>query len=193
MNRILSFLLLALLAAPALAQGGAALWDDGKPEVSIGVYFDLAGTVSVHETVTDTLTAYIILKNNNLRGEGDCIAIEYRLELPDGLILVKDTLPRYSHICLGTLLTGFSQTVEPQAGRTFLLSTLQLLRVGELAADAPIRIIAHPKTEMMQYVSRVGTAADRLKTHRVVGEDAIVNPVVTKAQQSWKPVKSGIK
>ena len=85
MNRILSFLLLALLAAPAFAQGSAALWDDGKPEVSIGVYFDLAGTVSVHETVTDTLTAYIILKNNTLRSEGDCIAVEYRLELPEGL------------------------------------------------------------------------------------------------------------
>ena len=190
MSRILSLLLMTLVAVTALAQGEITYWNDGKPEVSIGIYFDPAGTVTSMKAEQDTLTAYIIMKNNNLRGEGACIAMEYRLELPENLVLTRDELPPYSHICLGTLMDGFSQTIEASEKSTILLNTLHLLRTGELGDDATLSIVEHPKTGKMQYVSRVNPNAQSVGQHMVVGGEAVLNPRLANALEGLRPVRS---
>ena len=138
--------LLALLAAPAFADDPPTVfWNDGEPEVSLGVYFDAAGRDSVWEgEVPDTLTVYLMMWNGSRRNEGGIRALEYMVELPSGLMLIHDALPDYSNLAMGRVLTGFTQAVQDKIGDGLLINTLTLLRTSDIAYDARIRILPHP-------------------------------------------------
>jgi len=59
-----------------------------------------------------------------------------------------------------------------------------------LGDDAVLRIVEHPKTGKMQYVSRVTPNAQSIGQHLVVGGEAVLNPKLSKALEGFKPVKS---
>jgi hypothetical protein len=179
-----------LLATVALAQTSDGAWfGDGEPEVILGAYFDIAGTDTLMTLSADTLSVYLVMWNAGQRNEGDVVALEYMIQLPEGLRLIKDELPLYSHLCLGTVETGFSQTLEKRYGDGLLLNTLRLYRDGEVADDARIRVLPHPDTEKLQWVAMPG-GPKSVRIYLMGGQDAILNPNLTTALESWKPVKS---
>jgi len=190
MKMKLTMLGLLLFAASAFGQHADAVWfDDGDPEVLLGAYFNPEGTDTVMEIEADTFLVYLVMWNAGLRDEGEVAALEYMVGVPEGLKLVKDVLPEYSHLCLGTVETGFSQTLEKKPGDGLLLNTLHFRRTGEVADDARIQILPHPETELLQWVAMPG-GPNTVRKFMMKGQDAVVNPRLTKAIESWKPVKS---
>lgn len=190
MKTMLTILSLLTVAASAPAQhADAFFFEDGEPEVVLGAYFNRAGTDTVMTLEADTLSVYLVMWNAGLRGEGDVAALEYRIQLPPGLKLIKDDLPDYSHLCLGTVEKGFSQTLERRPGHGLLINTLRLYRTGQVPKDARIEVLPHPDTELMQWVAMPG-GPKSVRKYLMLGQDAILNPELTTAIESWKPVKS---
>jgi len=167
----------------------STFWEDGDPEVILGVYFDEAGTDSVLEgEVPDTLTAHLMMWNGGNRGEGPIKALEYLIELPEGLTLLGDELPEYSNLAMGTLLEGFVQAILEQPGDGLLINTMTLVRSGELPFDARIRVLPHPDSGYLRYVHRWGPRPVDVGTHLLQPQDGILNPKVREA--GWKPIRS---
>jgi len=190
MRTILATLVLAVaLGAAAVDHPEAPFFNDGRPEVVLGAYFNEAGTDSLMEFEGDSLLVYLVMWNAGLRGEGDVAALEYKIELPDGIHLAKDTLPEYSHLCIGTVLKGFSQTLEKRPGHGLLVETLHLVRIGPVAKDARIRVLPHPETQLLQWVAMPG-GPGTVRKYQMLGRDAILNPELTTALESWKPLRS---
>jgi hypothetical protein len=138
---------------------------------------------------SDTLSVYLVMWNGGLREEGDAAALEYMIEIPEGLRLIKDELPPYSHLCIGTVDKGFSQTLEKRPADGLLVNTLRFWRDGEVADDARIRVVPHPDTELLQWVAMPGGPQSVVK-YMMSGQDAILNPKLTSAIEGWKPVRS---
>ncbi len=190
MKTTVTIFALLLLATAALSQtSDGAFFNDGEPEVILGAYFDIAGTDTLMTLKADTLSVYLVMWNASLRDEGEVVALEYQIQIPDGLRLVKDELPLYSHLCLGTVEAGFSQTLEKRHGDGLLVNTLRLYRDGDVADDARIRVLPHPDTEKLQWVAMPG-GPKSVTIYLMHGQDAIVNPKLTTALEGWKPVKS---
>ncbi len=186
--------LLALLvfggAASADNKHLDAIWfDDGLPEVVLGAYFNIEGTDTVMTLEADTLSVYLIMWNGGLREEGDAAALEYMIEIPEGLRLIKDELPPYSHLCIGTVEKGFSQTLEKHPADGLLVNTLRFWRDGEVGNDARIRVVPHPDTDLLQWVAMPGGPQTVVK-YMMSGQDAILNPKLTSAIEGWKPIRS---
>jgi len=192
MKTTFSMLALLMVATAATAQPNTdATWfADGKPEVVLGAYFDAAGSDTILTLQADTLSVYLVMWNGGLRGEGDVAALEYKIELPEGLRLIKDELPDYSHLCLGTVEKGFSQTLDKRPGDGLLVETLRIYRDGPVANDARIRVLPNPETHMLQWVA-MPKGPKSVQKYLMRGQDAILNPKLTKVIKSWKPVKSG--
>ncbi|MDP6418003.1 MAG: hypothetical protein QF492_01495 [Candidatus Krumholzibacteria bacterium] len=185
--------LILFLPLLALANPAVTLWEDGEAEVVLGAYFDEGGTDStLSELKSDTLTVYLVMWNGSLRGEGPINALEYRVELPEGLLLLKDELPEYSKIAIGDALDGMAQTIVPaRKGDGLLINTLHLRRTAELPGDAIIRIVAPELPALLQYVSlRVPENFRSVEKHRMLGGSAVINPLLSKAEETWKPVRS---
>ncbi len=183
-------LLVFVAAASADNKHLDAIWfDDGLPEVVLGAYFNIEGTDTVMTLEADTLSVYLVMWNGGLREEGDAAALEYMIEIPDGLRLIKDELPPYSHLCIGTVDKGFSQTLEKRPADGLLVNTLRFWRDGEVADDARIRVVPHPDTELLQWVAMPGGPQTVVK-YMMSGQDAILNPKLTSAIEGWKPVRS---
>jgi len=176
MKAILTTLALLLAGSAAAIQAGdAVFFKDGKPEVVLGAYFNLAGTDTVMSLEADTLSVYLVMWNAGLRGEGEVAALEYRVELPEGLKLIKDELPDYSHLCIGTVEKGFSQTMDKQPGDGLLVNTLRLYRTGTVSKDARVRILPHPETDLLQWVAMPG-GPESVRKYMMLGRDAILKP-----------------
>ncbi len=187
MKYALTALILLALALPASAEE-TPFWNDGNPEVILGAYFDEAGTDSIFEgEISDSLTVYLVMWNGGTRNEGGIRALEYRVELPDGLMLMRDDLPDYSNLAMGTLQDGFTQAVKDKYGDGLLINTLTLFKVGEIPFDARIRIRAHPVSGFLRYVHGKG-APDNVDVHMLQAQDGILNPKLTR--QGFKPVRS---
>lgn len=183
-------LLVFVGAASAANKHLDAIWfDDGLPEVVLGAYFNIEGTDTVMTLESDTLSVYLVMWNGGLREEGDAAALEYMIEIPEGLRLIKDELPPYSHLCIGTVDKGFSQTLEKRPADGLLVNTLRFWRDGEVADDARIRVVPHPDTELLQWVAMPGGPQSVVK-YMMSGQDAILNPKLTSAIEGWKPVRS---
>ncbi len=192
MKITIAMLALIALATTAFADNKHldAIWfDDGLPEVVLGAYFNIEGTDTVMTLEADTLSVYLIMWNGGLREEGDVAALEYMIEIPEGLKLMKDELPRYSHLCIGTVEKGFSQTMEKRPGDGLLVNTLRFYRSGEVADDARIRVLPHPDSQLLQWVAMPGGPQSVVK-YMMSGQDAILNPKLTSAIESWKPIRS---
>jgi hypothetical protein len=102
MKRLLLALLLLAVASAAPADDESSFWNDGKAEVVLGAYFDAAGTDTIFEgQPPDTLTVYLMMWNGSRRNEGLIRALEYLVELPPGLTLLRDELPDYSNLAMG--------------------------------------------------------------------------------------------
>lgn len=188
----IALLTLLAFAAAAFADNKHldAIWfDDGLPEVLLGAYFNIEGTDTVMTLEADTLSVYLVMWNGGLREEGDAAALEYMIEIPEGLRLIKDELPPYSHLCIGTVDKGFSQTLEKRPADGLLVNTLRFWRDGEVADDARIRVVPHPDTELLQWVAMPGGPQSVVK-YMMSGQDAILNPKLTSAIEGWKPVRS---
>ncbi|MBN2170807.1 MAG: hypothetical protein JW819_05770 [Candidatus Krumholzibacteriota bacterium] len=193
-RRLITALLLAILAAPAAVNARAdetRLWEDGKPEVILGVYFDEAGLDTLLEgEPPDTLTVYLVMWNAGTRYEGNVMALEYRVDLPEGLSLIgKSEVPEYTNLAMGSVSEGFTQAILDKPGDGLLVNTLHLAVMGPVAYDARIRVMPHPGTGLMRYVHRTG-GPQKVGMHLMLGQDAIVNPKVTEAEQDWKPIRS---
>ena len=187
MKHALTALILLGLALPASADE-TPFWNDGNPEVILGAFFDAAGTDSIFEgEITDSLTVYLMMWNGSTRNEGGIRALEYRVELPDGLMLMRDDLPDYSNLAMGTLEGGFAQAVTDKHGDGLLINTLTLFKVGEIPYDARIRILPHPASGFLRYVHGKG-APDNVELHMLEARDGILNPKLTR--QGFKPVRS---
>jgi hypothetical protein len=188
MKRLLAAVLLISLALPALADDESSFWNDGQPEVVLGAYFDPAGTDTLFEgQPPDTLIVYLTMWNGSRRNEGLIRALEYLVELPPGLALLRDELPDYSNLAMGKVNTGFTQAIRDQIGDGLLINTLTLLRTEELAPDARIRILPHPDSGFLRYVHGTGSPRN-VAVHLLVPQDAVINPKL--AVQELKPVRS---
>jgi hypothetical protein len=184
----ISLLLLAIALPAAADDPPTVFWNDGQPEVSLGAYFNPEGTDSVLEgEVPDTLTVYLMMWNGSRRNEGGIRALEYRVELPPGLTLLHDTLPDYSNLAMGKVLTGFTQAVKDKIGDGLLINTLTLLRTDEVPYDARIRILPHPDSGFLRYVCGKGSPRN-VEMHLLAAQDGILNPKV--AATSFKPIRS---
>jgi hypothetical protein len=178
---------LATLTSVAGANKARTLWNDGEPEVTLGIYFDEAGTDSILSgEVPDTLIAYVVMTNGSIRDEGSVWAVEYMVEIPDGLILLSEELPEYSNMAMGTALGGITEAVREKSGNGLLLNKLILLKRNEVPFDSRIKVVPHPVTKNLLYV--YGTGTKDIHEGLMVGQDGIVNPKVSEA--SWKPVHS---
>jgi len=190
-RRLLTALLLAIVAVLPARAGETLLWEDGKPEVVLGAYFDEAGLDTLLEgEPPDTLTVYLVMWNAGTRYEGNVMALEYRIDLPEGVSLVgQSEVPEYTNLAMGSVLEGFTQAILDKPGDGLLVNTLHLAVTGPVAYDARIRVMSHPGTGLLRYVHRTG-GEQIVGMHLMVGRDAILNPKVTEAEQSWKPVRS---
>ena len=189
--RTLIGLCLLLMATTAVAEEDASqsdYWNDGKPEVLLGAFFDEAGLDSILEgEVPDTLVVRLMIWNGGIRGEGYVRALEYSIELPDGLELLRDNLPEYSNMALGKIATGMSQVVHDQDGDGLLINTLTLIRTGDLAYDARIRVKENPESGYLRYVYGMGSPRN-VAMRKMWGQDGILNPRVSGLD--WKPLRS---
>jgi len=185
----LSLLLLLLLVSSASAEEKKSeFWNDGQPEVTLGVYFDAAGTDSILEgVVPDTLVVYLMMWNGSRRNEGGIRALEYRLELPEGLTVLHDDLPAYSNLAMGKVQTGFTQAVQDKIGDGLLINTLTLLRTAAVPFDARIRIRPHPDSGYLRYVHGKGSPRN-VDMHLLMPHDALLNPKLQ--GQNFKPIRS---
>ncbi len=192
LKRTLCTLLATCLLAGGLSLTAIAqetfLWEDGEPEVSLGVYFDAAGTDTLLEgQVPDSLTAYVMIWNGGARNEGGMRAIEYRVELPDGLKLIRDVVPDYSNLSMGTVTEGFTQAITNMPGDGLLVDTLYLVKTGEVPYDAEFRVLANPASGNLRYVHQTGSGVSDVQMHLMVPQNATINPKL--ATQSWEPVR----
>lgn len=189
MKRTLALALLLLAAAlPAGADEASTFWNDGKPEVILGAYFDAAGTDTIFEgEPADTLKVYLMMWHGSRRNEGGIRALEYRVELPVGLTLIHDELPDYSNLAMGKVLTGFTQAVRDKIGDGLLINTLTLLRTDPIPPDARIRILPHPDSGFLRYVHGQGSPRN-VDVHLLVAQDGVINPKL--ATQPLKPIRS---
>lgn len=188
MKRSLALLLILAFAPPALADDESSFWNDGQAEVILGAYFDPAGTDTIFEgEPPDTLTVYLMMWNGSRRNEGGIRALEYLVELPPGLSLIRDELPDHSNLAMGKVLTGFTQAVRDKIGDGLLINTLTLLCTEALAPDARIRILPHPDSGFLRYVHGTGSPRN-VAVHLLVPQDAVINPKL--AVQELKPIRS---
>jgi len=186
---------LILLAAGLLLSTEAAaeeqsnsLWNDGEPEVILGAFFDEAGSDTVIEgQIPDTLTVLLIMQNGGSRDEGPVLGIEYSIELPAGLSLVREELPAHTNMAMGTVLEGLTQAIREQPGNGLIVNTLTLAHSGPVPYDARIRVLPHPVSHGLRYVHRWGKTIADVDTHSMLGQDAILNPKLTGA--AFQPVK----
>lgn len=188
MKQLLTLFALIALAAPGRAEEPTRFWNDGKPEVVLGAYFDEAGRDTLFEgEIPDSVTVYIMMWNGSRRGEGGIRALEYRLEIPEGFLIMSDELPEHSKLAMGTVQDGFTQAVTDQPGDGLLINTIKLYKVGEVPFDARLRILPHPVSGYLRYVHGSGSP-ENVDLHLLRAQDAIFNPRVT--QQGFKPVRS---
>jgi hypothetical protein len=186
---LLSTCLLALGLAGIAGAQETLFWDDGEPEVVLGVYFDKAGTDTLLEgEVPDSLVAYVIMWNGGLRDEGVIRALEYRIDIPDGLVLVRDVIPDYSTLSMGTVTAGFTQAISGMPGDGLLMDTLYLARIGEIAFDAEFRVLPNPASGYLRYVHQVGSGVSSVAMRLMQPQDAIINPKLS--TKKWEPVRA---
>ncbi len=102
-------------------------------------------------------------------------------------MLMKDELPEYSNLAMGTVTGGFAQAVANEYGDGLLINKLTLYKVSEVPFDARIRVLPHPMSGFMQYGSGKG-GPDNIEMHRLLPADAILNPKLTR--KGFKPVRS---
>ncbi len=185
---LIASLILLSFVLPAAAGEDTRWWNDGEPEVILGAYFDAAGADTLFEgEIPDTVTVYLMLWNGSLRNEGGIRALEYRVELPEGLMLMRDDLPEHSHLAMGTVLGGFTQAIMDRPGNGLLINTLVLYRVGKVPYDARIRILPHPASGYLRYVHGNGSP-ENVDLHLLQAQDAVLNPKLS--QRGFRPVRS---
>jgi hypothetical protein len=183
-------LLAVLFAGAEAGKETNDLWHDGEPEVILGAYFNESGTDTIwEEAVPDTIEVWIMMWNGGLRDEGPVIALEYLVDLPEGLILLREELPDYSNMAMGTADAGIAEAIREKHGDGLLVNKLYLAKTGDLAYDSRIRILAHPDSGFLRYVHRWGKGVSDIDVHHLVPQDAILNPKLSGTE--FKPVKSG--
>jgi hypothetical protein len=188
MKHTLFALILIAMALPAFAADSPEFWNDGDPEVVLGAYFDATGRDSVFEgEIGDTLSVYLMMWNGSLRNEGGIRVLEYSIDIPDCFMLMKDELPKHSHLAMGTVTGGFAQAITDEHGDGLLINTLKLYKVSEVPFDSRIRVLPHPVSGFMQYGAGKGSP-ENIEMHRLQPADAILNPKLVR--QGFKPVRS---
>jgi hypothetical protein len=122
---------------------------------TMGVYFTYAGNQMHYNPMPfETFNGYLYAQNTGCYLN----AAEYMLVLPPGVVLMGWTLPAGS-LELGGPLTGHSVAYWPPMdgwSSSNLLNTFTFLAInscpptGGTLIDAPIRIVAHPETGLIQ-------------------------------------------
>jgi hypothetical protein len=108
-------------------------------EVSFGVFFDEEGTKRTLELKRNQkeFNAYIIL---NFPTDIEIAAVEWRLELPEGVTVINDKYIMERNIAMGHMDHGLSERFPCISGPSLVLHTLTLHTEGELE-NAEIAIL----------------------------------------------------
>ena len=118
-----------------------------EEEVSIGIFFDAEGTKRSITLGKDEkeFTAYIIIK---LPEYLEINAIEFQLELPEGVVITNDKYLAERTIVMGHFDDGISEAFPCATGPQIVLHELTLLAESDLA-DAVISIVKHRKSQQV--------------------------------------------
>ncbi len=156
----------------------------------MGVYFTYAPTQMHYNPMPfEQFYGYVYGQNTGCFLTG----AEFALELPPGVVLMGYSIPE-GFLQLGTLPTGLSMAIwPPMDGWSYnLLATLQLMALNSCPAtggtmvDAPIRIIPHPDTGLIQ-----GACYPENDLFEYTGLTSIICPEVYGVQETnWGAIKS---
>jgi hypothetical protein len=161
---------------------------------TMGVYFTFnAGQmIYVPAAPYEQFTGYVYAHNTA------CFltAYEFALEVPLGVVIMGHTLPSPGYLELGDLLTGFSVASWPpmdgwNPGYN-LLCAVQFMTIdfcacrGGTMNNAPIRVIAHPVTGLIQ-----GACFPENNLFEYTGLTSLLCPVPYSVQETnWGAIKS---
>ncbi len=156
----------------------------------MGVYFTYSPTQMHYNPMPfEEFNGYVYAQNTG------CFltAAEFALEIPAGVVLMGYALP-VGVLQLGTLPEGLSMAIwPPMDGWSYnLLATLSFLAINSCPAtggtmtDAPIRVIAHPVTGLIQ-----GACFPENDLFTYTGLTSIFCPEVYGVQETnWGAIKS---
>jgi hypothetical protein len=159
----------------------------------IGIYFTNAPSqMDYYPTPFERFDGYLCAHNTVCFLD----AVEFALEIPDGIVIRGYTLPAGA-LTLGGLPTGLSVAFWPpldgwNPGYN-LLCTVDFLAVrscfyaGKLdMVDAPLRVVAHPETGLIQ-----GSCWPENYLFRYTGLTSVICPVYYGTKESsWGAIKS---
>jgi len=139
-------------------------------EYSFGVFFDKEGTTRTIELGPDQkeFKAYIITM---FPEEIPIKAVQWKLELPDGVEITGDDYYSGRNLTLGNMLKGFSEGFPCVKGPSLLLHTLTL-KVTEPLEDAVISIVPAHRDNFLGVV----TCEDGNPMIRAASYVGVVNP-----------------
>ena len=154
----------------------------------MGVYFTYTPTqMHYNPTMFEQFYGYVYAQNTG------CFltAAEFALELPPGVVIMSYTLP--TAVTLGTLPEGISMAIwPPMDGWSYnLLATVLFMAInacppGGSMVDAPIRVIAHPETGLIQ-----GACFPENYLFEYTGLTSILCPLTVGVQETnWGAIKS---
>lgn len=139
-------------------------------DFSFGVYFDESGTERTIELQEgqEEFDCYIIIKYPEETG---IKAVQWKLVLPEGVILVSDDYYEERNLTLGQMLKGFSEGFPCAKGPSMILHTLKLKATKQLS-DAVISIMP-PKPEGFMGVVTCEDGYPMVRSASYVG---VINP-----------------
>jgi len=180
--RVVMMTIMALLLPASLVAGP-----------TIGVFFtNTPSRMEYYPLPFEQFNGYIYAHNTKCYLD----AVEFALEIPDGIVILGYTLP-VGALTLGGLPTGLSMALWPPLDGwnpgCNLLCTVDFIAVrscfykGKLdMVDAPLRVVAHPDTGLIQ-----GSCWPENYLFRYTGLTSEICPVyIGTKESSWGAIKS---
>lgn len=140
-------------------------------KVSFGVYFDVEGTQNTINLPPDAdeVKMYIIVKCPE---DMEITAVDWRLELPEGLELESDKYHPGRNMMMGTLDHGISERFPCDKGPKVLLHEMTMNVTGKLE-NAEIMILPSKKSEFLG----VAECKEGFPVVRATSYKGVINPV----------------
>jgi hypothetical protein len=139
-------------------------------EVSFGIYFDeefTRRTVDLAKGQTE-VDVYIVV---HFPAEMGIAAVEYRIDLPDGVKILTDSFYEKRTLTMGSFENGFSEGFECVYGPNLQLHKLTMSVESDLK-DATIALLPSKRTDMLA----VAMCDETFTEVRASSYKAVINP-----------------
>jgi hypothetical protein len=140
-------------------------------KVSFGVYFDEEGKQNTMTLPDDAneVKVYIIIKYPE---DMEITAVDWRLELPEGLEVESDKCHPGRNIMMGTFSYGMSERFPCEKGPKLLLHMLTMSVTGKLE-NAEVLVLPSKKSEFLG----VAECKEGFPVIRATSYKGVINPV----------------